>query len=113
MPQSDIRSRFSTEPFFVTSSATIDRDAVLMKRAERHWSVSLTTYGGSFRSDATTYGLSDGKITTSIVDVIIILDKGIRGDVRFGSQTGACLVRGGRVKRARGGVLFHAHTSTG
>lgn len=72
MTQSGIRLRLSTEPFFVTSSATIDRDAVLMKRAKRHWSVSLTTYGGPFRADATTYGLSDGKIATSIVDVVII-----------------------------------------
>jgi hypothetical protein len=59
-----------------------------------------------------TYGLSDDKVITTIVDVVIIIDKIGRGDVPFGSQTIACLARGGRDERANGIVLSRAQMTT-
>ena len=61
----------------------------------------------------TTYGLSDGKVTTSTVDIVIIIDEIARADVPFVSQTIAFLVRGGCVERALGGILFRAHWIAG
>jgi hypothetical protein len=61
----------------------------------------------------TTYGLSDGKVTTRVVDIVIIFDKIARADVPFVSQTVACLARGGCVKRALGGVLSRAQRIAG
>lgn len=79
-----------------------------MKKDRKHWSVKLEIYGGSFRADSTTYGLSDSKVGTSIADIVIIFDKIGRADVRLVSQTFACLLGGGCVKRALGGVLSRA-----
>jgi hypothetical protein len=59
-----------------------------------------------------TYGLSDDEVITTIVDVVIIIDKIGRGDVPFGSQTIACLARGGRDERANGIVLSRAQMTT-
>jgi hypothetical protein len=86
-----------------------------MKRTKKSigQSVSLTTNGGYIsRRCTSTYGLSDGKIATSIVDIVIILDKVACADVPRGSQTAACLVRGGCVKRALGSVLSRAQRVT-
>ena len=60
-----------------------------------------------------TYGLSDGKVGTTAVDIVVILDKVARADVIFVSQTMARLVRGGCVERALGRVLSRAHRITG
>lgn len=57
--------------------------------------------------------MSDGKVATRIVDVVVILDKVARADVPFVSQTIARLARGGCVNRALGGVLSRAHRITG
>jgi len=106
MTQSGIRSLL-TEPAFDTWIAPIYRDAVLMNKNKRHWSVSLTTY------KCTTYGLSDDKVATSIIDVVIIIDEIARADVPFVSQTIARLAGGGFVERALGGILSRAHRSIG
>lgn len=74
-----------TEPICVTWRASIDRHAV---------------------------GLSDIKVSTGIIDIVIILYEIARADVPFASQTTACLVRGGGVERAFGGVLSRAHWIT-
>jgi len=75
-----------TEPTCVTRNASIDRDAV---------------------------GLSDGKVATSTVDVVIIIDEVGRAEVIRAGQTVACLVRGGFVKRALGGILSRAQSIIG
>jgi hypothetical protein len=109
--QSGIRSLL-TDRVCVTWIAPIGRDAVLMKKPKRHGSVSPTAYGVSFAL-MHTYGLSHDKVATSTVDIVIILDKFVRGDVPFGSQTSARLGRGGGTMCARGFVLSRAHKTTG
>jgi hypothetical protein len=59
-----------------------------------------------------TYGLSDNKVATSIVDIVIIFDKIARRDVPYISQSIACLVCGGGIERACGGPLFQAQSTT-
>jgi hypothetical protein len=110
--QSGIRS-LSTEPICVTWSASIDRDAVLMKGTKRPSVSQPDNIWQLMSRRCTTYGLSDGKVPTSIVDIVIIFDKIARADVPFVSQTIARLVRGGCVKRALGGVLSRAQRITG
>jgi hypothetical protein len=91
---------------FVTWIAPLDRDAVLLKKAQ--------DIGQSAQQPTAliyTYGLSDNKVATSIVDIVIIIDKIALRDVPFFSQTIARLARGGGVERAHGGPLFQAQST--
>ena len=49
-----------------------------------------------------TYLLSDGKVATILVDIVIKVDEIARGDVPLRSQTAARRTRGSGVERARG-----------
>lgn len=79
---------------------------------KRRKAIGQSTYGCSFRADSTTYGLSDGKVATIIVDIGIIIDEVSHADVRLVGQTIACPVRGGCVERTLGGELSRAHSIT-
>lgn len=60
-----------------------------------------------------TYLLSDGKVATIIVDIVIIFDKLARGEIPLSSQTIARRTRGSGVEHAQGLVLSRAQFFTG